>query len=173
MNIFYLDKDPEVAAKYHCDKHVVKMITEYAQLLSSAYYSTGEKDKAPYKPSHLKHPCAIWVKTGLSNWYWLATLGLYLYNEYKIRYNGKTHKAGEVIIKMAKNPPTLHHTVFTEPPLCMPEELKDEKHKVASYRAYYTECKDDFVSWKVRGKPWWYRSPNFKENDYETEFSRN
>ena len=37
MNIFYLDTDPELSAKYHCDKHVVKMILEYGQLLSTAH----------------------------------------------------------------------------------------------------------------------------------------
>ena len=37
MNIFYLDKDPKVCAKMHVDKHCVKMIVEYAQLLSTAH----------------------------------------------------------------------------------------------------------------------------------------
>ena len=37
MNIFYLDEDPLVAARYHCDKHVVKMITETAQMLCTAH----------------------------------------------------------------------------------------------------------------------------------------
>lgn len=37
MNIFVLDRDPYIAASYHCDKHVVKMICEYAQLLSTAH----------------------------------------------------------------------------------------------------------------------------------------
>ena len=37
MNIFLLDKDPKIAAQYHCDKHVVKMILESAQMLCSAY----------------------------------------------------------------------------------------------------------------------------------------
>ena len=37
MNIFYLHKDPEISAKMHCDKHVVKMIIEYAQLMSTAH----------------------------------------------------------------------------------------------------------------------------------------
>ena len=38
MNIFgYLDKDPKRCAEMHCDKHVVKMILEYAQLLSTAH----------------------------------------------------------------------------------------------------------------------------------------
>ena len=37
MNIFYLDKDPKRCAEMHCDKHVVKMSLEYAQLLSTAH----------------------------------------------------------------------------------------------------------------------------------------
>ena len=37
MNIFYLDSSPSKSAKLHCDKHVVKMIVEYAQLLSTAH----------------------------------------------------------------------------------------------------------------------------------------
>jgi hypothetical protein len=37
MNIFALDSDPVVAAQQHCDKHVVKMIIEYAQLMSTAH----------------------------------------------------------------------------------------------------------------------------------------
>jgi hypothetical protein len=37
MNIFVLNPDPFVAAEMHCDKHVVKMIVEYAQLLSTAH----------------------------------------------------------------------------------------------------------------------------------------
>lgn len=37
MNIFVLDLSPTIAATFHCDKHVVKMIVEYAQLLSTAH----------------------------------------------------------------------------------------------------------------------------------------
>ena len=37
MNIFVLDKNPIKAAQQHCDKHVVKMILESAQMLSTAH----------------------------------------------------------------------------------------------------------------------------------------
>ena len=37
MNIFYLHPNPQTAARMHCDKHCVKMILEYAQLLSTAH----------------------------------------------------------------------------------------------------------------------------------------
>ena len=37
MNIFYLDPDPKTCAEMHVNKHVVKMIIEYAQLMSTAH----------------------------------------------------------------------------------------------------------------------------------------
>ena len=37
MNIFHLDNDPIKAAQMMCDKHIVKMIVEYAQLMSTAH----------------------------------------------------------------------------------------------------------------------------------------
>ena len=37
MNIFYLDRDPVIAAQMSCDRHVVKMILESAQMLSTAH----------------------------------------------------------------------------------------------------------------------------------------
>jgi hypothetical protein len=76
MNIFYLDKSPYTCARYHCDKHVVKMILETAQLLCGAHWATG--GTAQYKPTHLNHPCAIWVRKSLSNYKWLCELGFNL-----------------------------------------------------------------------------------------------
>ena len=37
MNIFYLDKCPVKSAEMSCDKHVVKMILESAQLLCTVH----------------------------------------------------------------------------------------------------------------------------------------
>ena len=34
MNIFFLDKDPVKAAQMQCDKHVVKMVLETAQMVT-------------------------------------------------------------------------------------------------------------------------------------------
>ena len=36
MNIFVLDENPVIAAKMACDKHIVKMILESAQMLCTA-----------------------------------------------------------------------------------------------------------------------------------------
>ena len=37
MNIFYIDENPVQAAEWMVDRHVVKMILESAQLLSTAH----------------------------------------------------------------------------------------------------------------------------------------
>lgn len=38
MNIFVLDIDPKIAAKYHCDRHVKKMPIETCQMLIAGIY---------------------------------------------------------------------------------------------------------------------------------------
>ena len=53
MNIFVLHKDPAVAATMACDKHVVKMILETAQMLCTAARALGSD--APYGATHKKH----------------------------------------------------------------------------------------------------------------------
>ena len=37
MNIFVLAQDPAAAARYHCDKHIVKMVVEMGQMLSTSH----------------------------------------------------------------------------------------------------------------------------------------
>ena len=72
MNIFYLDEDTEICAQYHCDKHVVKMILEYAQILCTVLHELGQE--APYRPTHRNHPCTVWARESLDNWIWLRAL---------------------------------------------------------------------------------------------------
>ena len=48
MNLFILDKDPVKAAQLQCDKHVVKMIVESAQMLSTVHRMLdGDLKRAP------------------------------------------------------------------------------------------------------------------------------
>ena len=49
MNIFVLDNDPKIAAQMMCDKHVVKMIVESCQLMSTAHHVLdGEVGRFPF-----------------------------------------------------------------------------------------------------------------------------
>jgi hypothetical protein len=67
MNIFVLDTDPQIAAGFLCNKHVVKMSLESAQMLCSAF----ENGEAPYKRSYYNHPCTKWARESQANYEWL------------------------------------------------------------------------------------------------------
>jgi len=153
MNIFFLDFDVKKCAEYHCDKHVVKMILETAQLLCSAHHVTG--GTAPYKLSHKNHPCSIWVRASLSNYLYLCELGLALGEEYTYRY-GKKHKSIEVIEWCLQNRPNIHDVDFTTPPMAMGDEYKIGNDVIESYRNYYRGAKSGIVSWKNRETPDWF-----------------
>jgi hypothetical protein len=166
MNIFFLDKNPKKCAIYHCDKHVVKMILETCQLLSTAHQvvseSLPESNIKPgnveniMKPSYINHPCNIWVRESLENYLWLTKLGWELCKEYTYRY-GKKHSREDTIISLMDNWP-LHipHIGFTPPAQAMPENCK-KKDSVEAYREYYQQEKRHIASWKKRSIPFWYK----------------
>lgn len=152
MNIFFLDYDTKKCAQYHCDKHVVKMILETAQLLCGAHWATGSE--APYKLSHKNHPCSIWVRESQSNYLYLCDLGLELCKEYTYRY-GKRHKSQQIIEWCVTNKLNICDKGFTEPPKAMPDECKLES-VIDSYRNYYIKEKKSFAKWKNRNVPEWF-----------------
>lgn len=155
MNIFFLDFDTTKCAKYHCDKHVVKMILETAQLLCGVHHATPQvTPQVPYKLSHKNHPCAIWTRESLSNYLYLCDLGLELCKEYTFRY-GKTHKSQQVIEWCLDNKPNIIDKGFTTPPKAMPDEYK-VSDVVESYRNYYIGAKKEFAKWKNRDIPDWF-----------------
>ena len=72
MNIFVLDDDPKTCAMYHCDKHVVKMILETAQMICTTHHLIGSYDyDIPYKSTHINHPCNRWLRDSVENYNWL------------------------------------------------------------------------------------------------------
>lgn len=157
MNIFYLDPKPKKAAEYHCDKHVVKMCLEYAQLLSSAIHVTDPNlaERLPlYALTHKNHPCAVWARSSSANFLWLADLGIELGLEYTRRY-GKSHKSVREVIEQIELP-ELPDLPFTEPPQCMPDQYKVDGNTVQAYRNYYLGDKSRFAVWKNTSLPeWW------------------
>ena len=149
MNIFYLDEDLRKCAELHCDKHVVKMILEYAQLLSSACRVSGLD--VGYKLTHKNHPCAIWTRASESNYLWLVDLAHHVNEEYKYRY-GHTcnHKSFDLICELPL--PELPKLGWTEPPKCMPDEFKVPS-VIKSYHNYYKGAKANIATYKNRNIP--------------------
>ena len=151
MNIFLLDKNPSKCAAYHCDKHVVKMILESAQMLCTAHWQTGSE--APYKPTHVNHPCNLWLLQSLDNYNFLCNLGYELCKEYTRRY-GRVHKTQAVIEWCMANLPEITSNGLTPFAQAMPEEYKG-KNAVKAYRNYYIGEKKGFAKYTNRSVPSW------------------
>lgn len=94
MNIFVTDLDPRMSARNLDDKRVIKMCLESAQMLSTTMSVLGIK--GPYLPTHVNHPCTVWVRQNRSNYIWLLSHFIALCTEYKERYR-KTHKCEQYV----------------------------------------------------------------------------
>jgi hypothetical protein len=154
MNIFYLDPDPETCASLHCDKHCVKMILEYAQLLSTAHHVLDGDLARPglYAKTHVNHPSAVWVRQSIQHYVYVFRLLDHLCAEYSSRY-GRTHKTEATVMESVKYlPQNLRDRGWTEPPQCMPDEYKCDD-PVDAYQQYYRGDKARFAVWKDRVQP--------------------
>lgn len=159
MNIFFLSNEPSECAKQHCDKHVVKMILESAQLLSNAHHMLdGDQVIKPiYRLTHKNHPSAIWVRTSLDHYMWLWSLLVELCGEYTHRY-GKVHKVQrDGLLEILNQPPgnIPKMSWVSDPPPAMPDEYKTPS-AVESYHNYYKGAKRSFARWTKREIPSWF-----------------
>jgi hypothetical protein len=145
MNIFYVHEDPEVAARMLCDKHVVKMTLETAQILSTVL-------GGPYRPTHARHPSVIWAADNIP---WVMRHFKALLAEYTFRY-GRQHKSGEILPLLTQKASTAQPKAFTPPPLCMPEAYHGPD-PVEAYRTYYATDKAPIAKWeRARPAPEWF-----------------
>lgn len=152
MNIFVLDQNPLLAAMYHHDKHVVKMVLESTQMLSTAQWLMGRE--ATYKPTHAAHPCVRWLMESTHNYLWLLGLAKHLSKEYTHRY-GREHACHRLIydeLSFIPLYPKLERTPFA---LAMPAKFIIEGDAVASYRNYYNAVKVQQSRWTNRPVPDW------------------
>ena len=179
MNIFMLDNSPEKCARYHNDKHTVKMILEYAQLLSTAHrildgvpsrveyltstgksrtktvYTVPRNDSILYAATHINHPSAVWVRESDNNYQWLYTTAKELCKEYTRRYE-RRHKTEDVIDALFSPPKNIPQGPMTTLPLAMPKEYQKE-NPVAAYRNYYRLGKAHIANWdKLNNTPEWF-----------------
>lgn len=152
MNIFILDKNIKKCARYHCDQHVVKMILESVQLLCTCLNKKGFK--TPYKSTHVKHPCVLWLEESYDNMLWLKELTVELNREYLYRYDKKKDHASMRVLSQIQDMKyeAKGLTPFRQ---AMPDEYKVENDAVKAYRAFYTGDKLRFAKWTKRKKPAW------------------
>ena len=154
MNIFVLDTDPVIAAQYHCDQHINKMILESAQILSSAArkWVAYAHLNLFYKPLQLSHPCVMWAMDDLNNCKWLARLALSLADERLCRFpNLAPHNSTVIVINFINHTPLENYTPPSKFALAMPERIRYAQNltDVEKYRRYY-QVKQ--LLWAAKGK---------------------
>ena len=182
MNIFILDPNPELAAIYHNDKHIVKMPVEMAQMLcTNIYYLNGLTSRAKAKnleivnklfnnfpprenavyPFYLfafpNHPCTIWLRESQANIRWGLELFRHLLIEYTFRY-GKHRDLEKVYFWIRDHFPydLIEKTEITSFAQAVPEIYKDVD-SVKAYRNYYMGDKRHIAKWKNRDQPEWWK----------------
>jgi len=161
MNIFYLDKRPDDCAEMHADKHCVKMILEYAQMLSTAHRVLDENSSdILYKATHKNHPSTVWVRSSAQHYDWLFRLFRMLSAEYSMRYSSedkfKVHKTWDKLGKILETPPkNIKDNGWVDPPQCMPDHCKNDD-TVTAYRNYYMTEKASISVWKYSNMPSWF-----------------
>ena len=167
MNIFYLHEDPVQNAKWHIDKHIVKMPIEYAQLMSTAHRMLDghmyigrtangrrikrwklqdERDDILYKASHVNHPSAVWVRESIENYFQMYKIYMATLAEYLMR--------APLNIPLVKG---------TQIPQAMPDYCKVEGDPITAYRNYYINEKKRFATWKNKEIPEWFMTQNQKD----------
>ena len=182
MNLFVLDKDPIIAAQLQCDKHVVKMVVESAQMLSTAHrmldgnveirpsksgktkvkywvHPDDNQEQILYRVAHQAHPCTIWTMESNNNYNWHYVHFIALCDEYKYRY-GKEHMSDTKLRELLATPPrnipvgykTKQPLAMKSNPECMFEDV------VKSYRAFYQTKQSRFkMVWSKREIPEWFQ----------------
>ena len=155
MNIFVLDNDINKCAEAHCDKHVVKMIVEYCQLLSTTCYVHGIATPDMYKKTHVNHPCAVWVRESNDNYVYLLELTIALLDQYTLRYN-KVHASSRLIPlfidKISEVP--LGKGKQTPFAIVVNNENRLYSDAVSEYRHLYLTTKRDMCKWKMYSPAW-------------------
>ena len=159
MNIFYLDHDPKICAEMHLDKHCVKMLVEYAQIMSTAHREldiiskNSLMDVTLYKSTHKNHPTNVWVRQSKENYEWLYEMWLCLHKEFQIRY-GKDHMSFVKLKGILREvPENIPNVPFTQPLQAMPDDVKN-KDSITAYRDYYIKYKRSFATWKTTTPTW-------------------
>ena len=176
MNIFAVDEHPIRAAHQMVDKHVVKMILEAGQMLSTShrvldgdeYYDktkngrrikrwslSDERDDKLWKASFVNHPCTRWTMESRMNYRWHATHALALCREYTHRYEKVHNSQGLIEYLFNREPLNIREGGLTKFAVAMPDQYKVEC-SVESYRNYYRGEKAYFAKWKNRETPTWW-----------------
>lgn len=181
MNIFVLDENPKKSVELMCDKHVVKMLVETAQILSTVHrildgeevtvkkqaegstkarnYKTwvldDEREDILYKSTHVHHPAVVWAMSSLLNYNWLLAHFEALIEENNHRFGEKDRKSAELLETLKTPPKNIKDLPFDRFYTIMDDQYIISADAVMNYRNYYNKGKKHIHKWTNRPTPEW------------------
>jgi len=174
MNIFCLDDDAEIAAKYNCNLHTSKIFLEICQMLT--YIVPDDMLKfAPRTQSgeirtktktHYNHPVSKFVRHNTGNMWWAIQHAYYLDEEriWRSHHTKDAHFSKTFLDWFVKNVDrfdildgerTDFAVAINEKCNCRKVPHFDNISTVEKYRLYYRHDKP-FAKWGRRGAPEWF-----------------
>ena len=179
MNIFFLHEYPDIAANYHCNEHVRKMITEYAQMLSTAHrvidgvegvriskngrkikhWTHPHRENELYLATHVNHPSNIWVRTTYYNYMWMYACYHTLLRMFE-KSTGKQHESAKLKDILLYPPVKIKSANLTVPPRCIKDEYLLQQSEpdtfadvITNYRHFYNKSKSRFATFGKYNNP--------------------
>lgn len=165
MNLFATNDCPVQSAKDHNDVHLVKMVTEVIQMLSTAH-NLAEGKVVAMKSTHVNHPSCKWIRETKQNYAWAYDHAVALAAEYTHR-TGKVHASARWLPVLAKAPKGISSKGLQAFAMAMPDEYKIKGiiDPTKAYREYLnakfknwatrTDKKRIIAKWSKRAKPAW------------------
>jgi hypothetical protein len=172
VNIFFLDKDPYVAASMLCDQHLGKLQLETACRILLTVDQIG--DAQLYRSTHAQHPSSVWIRQTIGNLLWISKYVDGMGQEWLTRKSGRAVHASYYVARPAvvllmdsldlyKDIRLAASRSLSPVPLCMPEQywpgadrLVDIASAVQAYRKYYRAEKASIAKWPVGKVPYWW-----------------
>jgi len=168
MNRFIINYSPELCARDLCDKHVVKMPLEEAQMLCTTvrlHAPEYAEEVGLYRAVHQKHPCTIWAGQTRANYLYSLDMFREMCREYTHRY-GKVHASWRLYDALVDAAQYLPDGGITPHPECFSEhtDLKSGRPwPIESYRKFYQTMKHRFkMVCTKRDVPDWFEYQNWE-----------
>ena len=170
MNLFVLDQDPKIAARYNCDKHISKLILEIAQMGANCFtqeqlqHAPPTQKGTPRKHSYYNHPVSIWMRKSKANFEWALEHAFELENERMYRGYTSPHFsisflqwcATNIVESCVGDAGLTPFAIAIAPDKnCRKISGFESLDTVEKYRLYYKHDKP-FAKWTRREKPEWF-----------------
>jgi len=168
LNIFVLDTDINLAARYHNDRHIVKGILEAVQMMSTAHVELDGANVAfkrvpdVHRSTNILHPCSVWARSSSEAYDWLYLLLGALLEEHRLRF-GREHpfalrgaRRPSLYAQLSARPANVPKVARPPFALAMPIAYR-RPDPVEAYRLYYTHEKAHLAHWSHPADvpPWW------------------